>query len=68
MRPEDYSRLLLDLSVNPPDCVLAGIRTLDMLAAGRELAKQAIQLDDDEIKRRMLSSVCRNPPNSAPPD
>lgn len=66
--PEDDTPLLLDRSINLPNCVPPGISTLDMLA-GRELAEELIQLDDEEIKRRMLIEVRRNPPpGSALPD
>ena len=64
--PEDDTALLLDRSINLPDYVPAGIRTLDLLA-GRELSQESIQLDD-EIKRSMLTKVRRNPTGSSVTD
>lgn len=59
--PEDDTPLMLDRSINLPACVPPGMSTLDLLA-GREFAKELVELDDDEIKRRMLGAVRRNPP------
>ncbi len=66
--PEDDTPLLLDRSINLPSCAPPGKSTLDLLV-GRGRAKELIPLDDEEIKRRMLSDARRNPPpGSALPD
>lgn len=59
--PEDDTPLLLDRSINLPACAPPGKSTLDLLV-GRERAEELLPLDDDEIKRRMLRDVRRNPP------
>ena len=59
--PEDDTPLLLDRSINLPSTAPPGMSTLDLLA-GRDRAKELLALDDDEIKRRMLSDARRNPP------
>ena len=59
--PEDETPLLLDRSINLPACAPPGKSTLDLLV-GRERAEELLPLSDDEIKRRMLSDVRRNPP------
>ena len=59
--PEDDTPLLLDRSINLPSCVPPGMSTLDLLV-GRDRAKEFLTLDDEEIKRRMLSDARRNPP------
>ncbi len=60
--PEDQTPLMLDRSINLPACVPPGKSTLDLIA-GRERAKELLELDDDEeIKRRMLQDARRNPP------
>ena len=59
--PEDDTPLLLDRSINLPTCAPPGMNTLDLLT-GRDLAKELLALDDEEIKRRMLSDARRNPP------
>ena len=62
--PEDETPLLLDRSINLPACVPPGKSTLDMLV-GRDRAEELLPLDDEEIKRRMLSDARRNPPPGA---
>ncbi|MCY4003810.1 MAG: NAD(P)/FAD-dependent oxidoreductase [Rhodospirillales bacterium] len=59
--PEDETPLMLDRSINLPGCVPSGKSTLDLIA-GRERAKELLELDDDEIKREMLRDARRNPP------
>ena len=59
--PEDDTPLLLDRSINLPSCAPPGKSTLDLLV-GRDRAEELIPLDDEEIKRRMLGDVHRNPP------
>ncbi len=59
--PEDETPLLLDRSINLPDCMPPGKHTLDMIV-GRERAKELFPLSDEEIKREMLHSARRNPP------
>ena len=58
--PEDDTPLLLDrsikLNIAPP-----GKSTLDLLV-GRERAEELLPLDDEEIKRQMLSDARRTPP------
>ena len=65
--PEDETPLVLDRSINLPGCVPPGKSTLDLIA-GRERAKQLLELDDEQIKGEMLRDVRRNaPPGSAIP-
>ena len=65
--PEDETPLLLDRSINLPTCTPPGRSTLDLLV-GRDRAEELFPFDDEEIKRRMLGDVRRNPPpNSALP-
>lgn len=59
--PEDETPLLLDRSINLPDCVPEGKSTLDLLV-GRDAAKELFPLDDEEIKHRLLAAARRNPP------
>ncbi len=59
--PEDETPLILDRSINLPDCVPPGKSTLDLIA-GRERAKQLLELDDEEVKRELLRDIRRNPP------
>ncbi len=59
--PEDDTPLLLDRSINLPACAPPGKSTLDLLV-GRGRAEELLPLDDEEIKRRMLADVRRNPP------
>ena len=67
--PEDEDTpLMLDRSVFLPSCAPPGKSILDLLI-GRGRAKALIPLDDEEIKRRLLSAVRRKaPPGSALPD
>ena len=62
--PEDETPLVLDRSINLPGCVPPGKSTLDLMA-GRERAKQLLEMDDDEVKRQLLRDVRRNPPPGA---
>ena len=58
---------MLDRSVFLPSCAPAGKSILDLLI-GRDRARELIQLDDDEIKRELLTAVRRKaPPGSALP-
>ncbi len=59
--PEDDTPLLLDRSVNLPDCTPPGKSMLDLLV-GRGRAEELLLLDDNEIKRQMLRDARRNPP------
>ncbi|MBC9866278.1 MAG: NAD(P)-binding protein [Opitutae bacterium] len=59
--PEDDTPLLLDRSINLPACVPPGKSTLDLLV-GRDRAEELFPLDDQEIKRKLLADVRRNPP------
>ncbi len=59
--PEDETPLVLDRSINLPGCVPPGKSTLDLIA-GRERAKQLLELDDAEVKRELLRDIRRNPP------
>ena len=60
--PEDADTpLMLDRSVFLPSCAPPGKSILDLLI-GRDRARELIPLDDDEIKREMLTTVRRNPP------
>ena len=59
--PEDNTPLLLDRSLNLPNCVPPGYSTLDMLV-GRERALELIDRDDDEIYTSMLEDVYKKPP------
>ena len=59
--PEDETPLMLDRSINLPGCVPPGKHTLDLIA-GRERAKELLELDDEEVKRQMLRDIRRNPP------
>ena len=59
--PEDDTPLMLDRSINLPSIVPPGKSTLDLLV-GRDWARELIPLEDEEIKRRMLEAVRRNPP------
>ena len=66
--PEDDTPLMLDRSINLPECVPEGMSTLDLLV-GRERAEELISLDDGEIKCKMLGQVRKNPPpGSSLPD
>lgn len=66
--PEDGTPLLLDQSINLPDIAPPGKSTLDLLV-GRDRAEELLSLDDEEIKRQLLSDARRNPPpGSALPD
>ena len=59
--PEDETPLLLDRSINLPACAPPGKSTLDLLV-GRDRAEELFPLEDEEIKRQMLSDARRNPP------
>lgn len=59
--PEDDTPALLDRTMNLPACAPPGMSTLD-LWVGRDRAEELISLDDEEIKRRMLADVRKNPP------
>ena len=59
--PEDETPLMLDRSINLPGCVPSGKHTLDLIA-GRERAKELLELNDEEVKRQMLRDARRNPP------
>ena len=59
--PEDETPLVLDRSINLPGCVPPGKSTLDLIA-GRERAKELLELDDAEVKRELLQDVRRDPP------
>ena len=59
--PEDETPLVLDRSINLPGCVPPGKSTLDLIA-GRERARELLELDDAEVKRQMLRDIRRNPP------
>ena len=59
--PEDETPLVLDRSINLPGCVPPGKSTLDLIA-GRERAKELLELDDAEVKRELLRDIRRNPP------
>ena len=59
--PEDETPLILDRSINLSGCVPPGKSTLDLIA-GRECAKQLLELDDTEVKRKSLRDIRRNPP------
>ena len=59
--PEDETPLILDRSINLPGCAPPGKSTLDLIA-GRERAKQLLELDDTEVKRELLRDIRRNPP------
>ena len=59
--PEDETPLLLDRSINLPACVPPGMSTLDLIA-GRQYAKELLDLNDGEVKDRMLRDARRNPP------
>ena len=59
--PEDETPLILDRSINLSGCVPPGKSTLDLIA-GRERAKQLLELDDTEVKRELLRDIRRNPP------
>ena len=59
--PEDETPLVLDRSINLPGCVPPGKSTLDLIA-GRERAKQLLEMDDGEVKRELLRDIRRNPP------
>ena len=64
---DDDTPLLLDRSAFLPSCAPPGKSILDLLI-GRDLAKELIPLDDDEIKRRLLGAARRKaPPGSALP-
>ena len=62
--PEDETPLLLDRSINLPAITPPGKSTLDLLV-GRDRAEELMPLEDEEIKRRMLGAVRRNPPPNA---
>lgn len=59
--PEDETPLMLDRSINLPGCVPPGKSTLDLIA-GRERAKELLELDDEAVKCQMLRDARRNPP------
>ena len=60
--PEDQTPLMLDRSINLPACVPPGKSTLDLIA-GRERAKELLEMDDDEeVKHQLLRDARRNPP------
>lgn len=59
--PEDETPLMLDRSINLPGCMPPGKSTLDIIA-GRQRAKELLELDDEEVKRQMMRDVRRNPP------
>ncbi len=59
--PEGETPLMLDRSINLPGCMPSGKSTLDLIA-GRERAKELLELDDEEVKRQMLRDARRNPP------
>ena len=52
---------MLDRSINLPGCVPPGKSTLDLIA-GRDRAKELLELDDEEVKNRILRDARRNPP------
>lgn len=62
--PEDETPLLLDRSINLPDCAPPGKSTLDLLV-GRDRAEELFPFDDEEIKRRLLRDARLNPPPGA---
>ena len=62
--PEDETPLIVDRSITLPACVPPGKSTLDLLV-GRDRAEQLFPLDDDEIKRQLLSEARpKAPPGS----
>ncbi len=58
---DDDTPLMLDRTTILPACAPAGKSILDLLI-GRDRAKELIGLDDEEIKRQMLSAVRRKAP------
>ena len=64
---DDDAPLLMDRSKFLPACAPPGKSILDLLV-GRDRAKELIPLDDETVKRELLSAARRNaPPGSALP-
>ena len=59
--PEDRTPALFDRTINLPECAPSGKSMLD-LWVGKDRAAELFPLDDDEVTRKMLSDVHRNPP------
>ncbi len=59
--PEDDTPLLLDRSLSLPSCVPPGKGSLDMLVGG-DRAEELFELEDQEIKRRLLRDARRRLP------